>query len=407
MAAVAAGLEAPARAGESVRAQAGSIAPMDGLRGVAVAWIVLFHFLVLGSAATDPWIAAVARVPTLEAAIRGGPFAVDLFFLLSGFLLSLPWLLAARRGRPAPDVRRFYARRFWRIVPAYYVQLAALFVVVMPLLHGLAYWRSDLYVYAFNALAHALFLHNVTPLTSGSLGANGALWTLAVEAQFYALLPLLGPLFARAPWRSLALSVAISAAWVAGSQHGFDALVRAGMELGRHWQWPEDAIRRLLAIQFPAWLAHFALGAALARAWLGWRPNTGRYAPAMLFWACIAILAAALAGGLRPLGELSWLVPVGALGGIMLAAATGRAGFAATALGRGPLAFLGRISYSAYLWHLPLLLVLQRHAHVAPWALLPLYLASVISIGWLSWRWIEQPFMRRHAHGSASPRPAP
>lgn len=401
-------LAAPAEgAAESVRAQAGSIAPMDGLRGVAVLWIVLFHFLVLGDAAKDPWLAAVTAMPVVETAIRNGPFAVDLFFLLSGFLLTLPWLMNADRGRAAPDARRFYARRFWRIVPAYYVHVALLFVLVMPLLHGATYWRSDLYVYVFNAVAHGLFLHNLTPLTSGSLGVNGALWTLAVEAQFYALLPLLAPLFVRMPWRSVAVSVAISAGWVVAAHRGFDGLVHLVMALGRHWQWPEDSIRRLLAIQFPAYLVHFAWGAVLARLWLRWRAQASRFAPAMLFWTCVALLAAIASGTIRPLGENAWLVSLTALGGILLAAATDRAGFAMALLGRGPLAFLGRISYSAYLWHLPLLLLLQRYARVPAWAFFPFYLACVVAIGWVSWRWIEQPFMRRHAHASAIPPRAP
>ncbi|HET9652521.1 MAG TPA: acyltransferase family protein, partial [Usitatibacter sp.] len=204
---------------------------------------------------------------------------------------------------------------------------------------------------------------------------------------------------------SLALAAAISAGWVAGSHAGFDALVRFYMEAGRHWQWPEEAIRRLLAIQFPAYLVHFALGAVLARAWLRWRTRDVRYGPALLFWASVLLLASVAAGWTRPLGEQSWLVSLAALGGIMLAAAADRTGAASAALGRGPLAFMGRISYSAYLWHLPLLALLQRYAAGPAWTLFPLYLASVVALGWISWRFIEQPFM--HANASAAPRRAP
>jgi peptidoglycan/LPS O-acetylase OafA/YrhL len=400
----AASLPAASLARAGVREHAGTIAPMDGLRGVAVAWIVLFHFTVLRDAALDPWAAAIASVPAFARAVASGPFAVDLFFILSGFLLSLPWLIHARRGLPAPDARAFYARRVRRIVPAYYMHVALLFLVVMPLLHGAAYWRSDLYVYAFNAVAHALFIHNTTPLTSGSLGVNGALWTLAIEAQFYALLPLLGPLFARAPWRSLAAATAIAIAWVAASRHGFDALVAAFLAAGAHWQWQEQSIRGLLAIQFPAWLAHFALGAAMAHVWQRWRPAGAL--TAALFAACAAILAVLGTGRVAPLGEHSGTITVAALGGVVLAAALDRGAIAA-ALGRGPLAFVGRISYSAYLWHLPLLLVMQRHASLVPALFFPAYLASVIGVGWLSWRFVEQPFMHARGRASAIPPPAP
>ena len=339
---------------EGVRAEAGNIGALDGLRGLSVTWIVLFHYTVLRD---DPWAAAMREAPVLGPAIAQGPFAVDLFFLISGFLLTLPWLMRARDGRPAPDTMSFYRRRILRIVPAYYVNLFALFAVVMPLLYGVTYWRSDLYVYAGNAVAHALFLHNLSPLTSGSLGVNGALWTLAVEAQFYLLLPWMAPVFARAPWRSFAVAAAVSAAWLAGAHHGFDALVRWHVELGRHWGWQAETIRRLLAMQLPAYLFDFALGATLARAWLA-RAAIARWAPART-----AAKAAALV------------------------------------FARGPLAFMGRISYSAYLWHLPLMLLL----HVE----FPLYAASVVAVGWVSWRCIERPFMQARGSGRAAPPPAP
>lgn len=380
----------PAASAEGVRAEAGTIEAMDGLRGLSVTWIVLFHYTVVRDPSTDSWSRMLRDAPLLGHFIGQGPFAVDLFFVISGFLLTLPWLVRARDGRPAPDTRRFYARRVLRIVPAYYVQLAMLFLVVMPLLHGITYWRSDLYVYLGNAVAHALFLHNLSPLTSGSLGVNGALWTLAIEAQFYLLLPWLAPVFARAPWRSLAAAACISAAWLAGAHHGFDTLVRWHLELGRHWDWREDSIRKLLAIQFPAYLAHFALGAMLARAWLS-RAAMPRWMPTAIFAASAASLTAASLG-MHPLGELTWLASLAAIGGVVLASAAARGTSAQTLLVRGPLAFMGRISYSAYLWHLPLLMVM-------PFAGFPLYAACVAATGWLSWRSIERPFMQ--ARGSA------
>ena len=387
---------------EGVRAEAGTIAAMDGLRGVSVLWIVLFHYTVLRDAASDRWAAALRDTPAIGSFIAHGPFAVDLFFLISGFLLTLPWISRAQAGSPPPDTRRFYARRIRRIVPAYYLHLAALFAVVMPLLHGITYWRSDLYVDLLNAVAHALFLHNLSPLTSGSLGVNGALWTLAVEAQFYLLLPLLAPLFVRAPWRSLAASVAISAAWIAGSIHGFDALVQWHLEIGRHWQWSEASIRRLLSIQFPAYLAHFAAGAAMGRLWFLHRARVARRVRALLLAACAGILAAIVAGW-HPLGEYGWMVSLAALAGIVLAAACG----AAPILERGPIAFVGRISYSAYLWHLPLLLCLQARAPIDAAAFFPAYIAAVVAIGWLSWRGVEWPFMQARGGASAVPPPSP
>lgn len=355
MAAISGDALVEAQAAGSVRAEAGEIATIDGLRGISVIWILLFHFTVLR--ASDPWTAALRETPVVGTVIARGPLAVDLFFLISGFLLTLPWLVRAREGRPAPDTRAFYVRRIRRIVPAYYLHLALLFALVMPLLLGTTYWRHDLYVYGANAIAHAAFVHNLSPLTSASLGVNGALWTLAVEAQFYALLPLLAPLFTRAPRRTLAAAGLVSALWLWNADHGFDALVRWHVEMGARWDWREDAIRRFLGMQLPAYAFTFACGAALARAWLVHRRKS----------------------------------PVAV----------------AFALGRGPLAFMGRISYSAYLWHLPLLLLMQARIGVAGAAFFPLYVGCVCAVGWLSWRFVERPFMRASEPVRGSPPRAP
>jgi peptidoglycan/LPS O-acetylase OafA/YrhL len=388
---------------EGVRAEAGTIAAMDGLRGLSVSWILLFHFAVLRL--DDPWAAALRDTPFLGRAIAQGPFAVDLFFLISGFLLSLPWLVRARNGRPAPDTRGFYRRRVWRIVPAYYLHLALLFTLVMPLLLGWRYWRSDLFVYAGGGIAHALFLHNLSPLTSGSFGVNGALWTLAIEAQFYALLPLLAPLFVRAPWRTLAAAAAASAAWIFESRHGFDALVRWHLELGHHWHWSEDAIRRLLAMQFPAYLFHFVLGGALARTWLA-RAAMARWVPTACAMAGIAALCGVVMR-MDPAEAPARMISIGAVGAIVFAAAASADRLSRGLLARGPLAFVGRVSYSAYLWHLPLLLLLQARTPLAPAIFFPAYVATVLAVGWISWRWVERPFMQARANALAGPPRAP
>ncbi len=396
----------------SVRAAAGFIAPVEGLRGVSVLWIMLFHFMVLREGANDPWVEALHALPALDGAISSGPLAVDLFFLISGFLLSLPWLMQAQRGLPAPDTRRFYARRFWRIAPAYYLHVALLFLVVLPLLRGTGYWRADLYVFGLNALAHGAFVHNTTPLTSGTMGVNGALWTLAVEAQFYALLPFVAPLMVRAPWRAMACALAIATTWRLAAHEGFGSLVATQLAVGAHWQWSEHAVRTLLATQLPAFAAHFALGALLARAWLAWRESERAARLALpLLPASMAALAI-LRSMDGPLGAFAWIACLVALGGVLLGAAADRGAFSRALLAHGALAFMGRISFSAYLWHLPVLLIWQRHGEgIPPWSLFPLYMATVVAIGWLSWRYVEQPFiggLRRQARSaSAFLRPAP
>jgi peptidoglycan/LPS O-acetylase OafA/YrhL len=385
---------------EDVRSEVGYVAPIEGLRGVAVLWVVLFHYLVVREKLfDDPWIATVSASRPLEAVIRNGYLGVDLFFLISGFLLTLPWFVHARLGRPAPATYAFYERRFWRIAPAYYLQLALLFVLVMPLLFGWMYWRRDLFVYAFNAVTHMAFVHNTTPLTSGSMGVNGALWTLAIEAQYYVLVPFVAPLFVRRPWTMLAAAFAAAVLWRLGARHDLDALVAFELAIGRHWQWGEEVVRHLLRTQLPSYLGHFALGIVLGRGWLAWRdrPRAKRDGVLLASGAMLAIAAIlwTLLRGAPLLGDHAWILLTFALGTLLFAAAADRSGIADALLGRGPLAFVGRVSYSAYLYHLPLLLLWNKLAAGLPAASsFPLYLALVLAISWLSWRHVERPFLR-------------
>ena len=373
-----------------VRDEVGHIAGIEGLRGIAVLWVVLFHFFVLrpGDAASRAILATPAG-----ALAANGYLGVDLFFLISGFLLALPWFMHATQQRERPSAIDFYRRRFWRIVPAYYVQLAILFAVVLPVMHGMKFWRSDAWVYLYNLFAHVLFLHNTTPLSSGSMQVNGALWTLAVEAQFYLLLPLAMPLVVRWPRASLAAAVAAAQAWRVASQTDLAPLVQLEMWLGRPWEWPEGVIRYLLEHQLPSYLGHFFLGICLGGAWLarGRRlPHPhGLDAAAVL---AIVALSISLVTGWPP-GNLAWTAAPVTLA-VLLAAAACEGTWISAALGRGPLAFVGRVSYSIYLYHLPMLIVLAATLDTLGAAALPAYLAAAVLAGWVSWRLVEKPWLR-------------
>ncbi|HEX7558788.1 MAG TPA: acyltransferase [Usitatibacter sp.] len=385
------------RASGSVRSEIGNLPALDGLRGVAVLWVIAFHAFVLRKDLGDPWIDLAASSTWLGPVIGSGYLGVDLFFLLSGFLLALPWFVHAIRGQPPPSAREFYARRARRILPAYYAQLVLLFAVVLPLLRGLDYWRSDLYVYVYNLVTHATFLHNTTPLSSGSMQVNGALWTLAVEAQFYLLVPLVAPLVVRWPRPALAVSFAIAIAWRLATHDGLGPLVAFEMALGRPWGWTEDVVRYLLLHQLPSYCGHFVLGMVLGGACLTWREGGHSRAARRALDAGLALALGLLYWTIaidgRIAGNLTWAIPALCLGFLLWRAAVG--GGAGKALAIAPLAFAGRVSYSAYLLHLPLQFLWNRYAAaLPPWLSLPLYLAAVLALSWLSWRFIERPFLR-------------
>jgi peptidoglycan/LPS O-acetylase OafA/YrhL len=386
---------------EGVRAEIGDIPAIEGLRGVAVMWVVLFHYLVLREGKyADPFIEAILALRPLHVLVRNGYLGVDLFFLITGFLLTLPWFKHALEGKPAPSIREFYWRRVRRIVPAYYVQLAFLAAVCLPALVGWRFVKAEWGFVLANLAAHASFLHYTSPLTSASFSINGALWTLAIESQYYLVLPFLAPFFVRSPRAALVAFVACALAWRYASAHAFGMLVDFYTTLSARWSVPESALRSLIATQLPGYLAHFAAGILCGRAWLARRGRApGAAASAALvagvMLSCLAIYAYLAAGEALP-AEFSWLLVPSSLGAAMFCAVSCRPTWGDRLLGARPIAWIGKVSYSTYLYHVPLLLLFNKLLPTLDgWLAFPSWFALVMGVSWVSWRFVEQPFMRK------------
>lgn len=151
-------------------------AALDGLRGIAVMCVVLYHFHMPGDELHH---------------LVGGWAGVDIFFALSGFLITT-LLLAEHERHGHIDLRAFYERRFWRLIPA-----LVLLIVVYELVTVFIWWPGQGQAYA--PLAR---LQNIAMVFSGLLNwlgiagqptppGFGGLWSLAVEDQFYFVWPLL------------------------------------------------------------------------------------------------------------------------------------------------------------------------------------------------------------------------
>ena len=383
---------------QGVRAEVGDIPAIEGLRGVAILWVLLFHYFVLREGKVDDaFIAAVKSWAPVEAFVRNGYLGVDLFFVITGFLLTLPWFRRAELGLAAPDWRAFYARRARRILPAYYVQLVFLFFVVLPLLRPRIWIESTPFVVG-NVGAHATFLHYASAFTSSSMGVNGALWTLAIEFQYYLLLPVIAPLFVRWPWRSLVAAAVVAATWRWLATNELDALVALLQQPVAKAGTTEADIRHLLRTQLPAWSLHFALGVLAGRAWVRQQrafPSDARA------WIAPAIASAAVGGllftllhGTSILGGLGWIVFPLLIAAVVVAVASMPSTWLSGLVASPPLAALGRISYSAYLYHLPLLLLFN--AFLPGTEAFPpfvLWLLAVLGVATASYRLVEVPHL--------------
>ncbi|MFN8544708.1 MAG: acyltransferase family protein [Candidatus Binatia bacterium] len=183
---------APAPAG--IRRATPYLPELESLRGWAIGLVFLHHvdfFLHMdrqGRVVTVP-----TTTPLLFSLVRGGHTGVSLFFLLSGFLLTLPLLRGAQSGRP-PQWRRFFERRALRILPLYYVAVVVSAVAAASTLGEIL--RGVPYLFFLNA-----FPRLATPLWPYS----AVWWSLATEAQFYVLLPLVASLLAGRTGRQVGL----------------------------------------------------------------------------------------------------------------------------------------------------------------------------------------------------------
>ena len=340
---------------------------VQGLRAVAVALVVLFH----------------AGVPFL----RGGYVGVDVFFVLSGFVITglLLRRSTSRRGMGMVD---FYARRARRILPMATVVIVATVVASYAVL-GQFVGRGV----ADDARWTAVFLANVHAINVGTdyFHAGGPVspllhyWSLSVEEQFYLVFPMLlaGALVLgsrRARPRRVAMlltGIVVSSLLLSGIQTRWSPLVAYFSPFTRAW---ELGLGGLCVLLTP-WAARWPRAVGLAAGWIG----------------LAGILAAStLFDPLTPFPGLAALLPVGATALVILAGSSTLASGPEVLLGRRSMQWGGDVSYSLYLWHWPVLVIAaEATTHpLAPGIRVLLVLAAV-AMAEGSRRLVEDPV--RHA----------
>jgi len=352
---------------------------LDGVRGIAIALVVCLH--------------AFERP-------LGGFLGVDLFFVLSGFLITT-LLLEERQRNGRVSFRGFYRRRALRLVPALIVMLTAYTAVAIAAAasRGELDWRH-LRTMTWAVLGGFAYV-------SDFLQASGAtvpfglshLWSLAIEEQFYLLWPvlLLVVLGAR---RRLAL-VVLSSFVAAVAAHRLQ-LVLGGT--------PHARINFAPDTRFDSIFVGCFFGVLFSRGAVQWASQRVR---AALITASLATVLVLVALG----GALGHALPLGfftlfavACGLAICEIASSPDGGLAHALSIRPLVFLGRISYSLYLWHVPVLMAcgaLTAGGLPRSTSLELFGVAASVGVAYASYYLVELPFLRRKRQSSPLAQSAP
>jgi peptidoglycan/LPS O-acetylase OafA/YrhL len=341
----------------------GHVAGFDGLRAIAVLLVVSSHLSILlyGNRGLLSWLS-----------FESGWMGVDLFFALSGFLIT-SLLLIEHNDYGRVDTLYFYGRRAVRLLPALLAMLVAHVVYT-------AARSGDMHIEMSTALYSLLYIENwhvaLNPL--GTAFELGHVWSLGVEEQFYLLWPITIAFLVRHFRQRWVVPLLLGGLAVVMTVHRFQlfspqlwlaSLVRTdsrptAMVLGAAaaWLWSRGIVpSRFLVSALP--ISMFAMGMVI--------DDPIEHAMRVVLVASIAspIVVLAVVDGSSPLvGALEW----------------------------APLRAIGRVSYGIYIWHHPVFWIVLRHAGSTPVGvrfLLGIGGSAALTI--LSWFFLEQPISRR------------
>lgn len=319
---------------------------LDGLRAFAVMAVLVFH-------------AAWTFLP-------GGFIGVDVFFVLSGYLITT-MLRAEVAASGQIDLRRFYWRRAVRLWPPLLLMLAA-YVAAAPI----AFAEADA---GLDAILAGLYMSDYSVAIGGMPDFISHTWSLSAEVHFYLVWPLIIIATRRLSDRRVALAFGVlfilASSWrIADLAFSQDAL----------WTY----------YRFDTRLSGLVLGGLIAV--LPWRPS--KLSSTVLSGVALMILGWAVC---RWQIVTPWSLTLGAVivdlaaGALIVSLASRGRTPISSALSWPPLVYLGAISYSIYLWHYPIARVLRNQ--VDPVTMIVIVTVASVAIAALSYEYVEKPLM--------------
>ena len=358
---------------------------LDGIRGVAVMLVFISHFHWIlskktGYSQVTPW-------KFINRTFEAGFLGVDIFFVLSGFLIT-SLLLKDHANKQPGMVGRFYKRRALRLLPALYALLIVDFFVAWLESARMDFqwrttWRALLYLNNWNVVWNF----------RGSRKDLGHLWSLGIEEQFYIVWPAVVLLMLALKLHHQIIITVLSLAIAAIVVHRINL-------------WNDDIYWLFIYIRTDTRVDSLLVGALFAYVYRHYRvPSQVLNWAATLCFAGLMYIKYELDAS--PFIMKTGFTVIAVLAGIIILAGAEGAWFANRVLISRPLTIIGKVSYGLYLWHLPVFLILGRHVTSGPKPLRILagiIVASVVTV--ISWFFIEKPFLnlknRRYANVKAN-----
>ena len=342
----------------------GRVPALDGLRAIAVLLVMWFH--------------------TVGKDFSGGRAGVDVFFVLSGFLITA-LLLEERDAHGGISLRNFYMRRVLRLYPALVVAIAGALVLAaarIPIFDASSHALRETAKMTPFTLLYTINIPRALDISGG--GYLGHAWSLAIEEQFYLVWPIVVILLLRSRHE-------VAVGWVALGCAVASTLSRTVLDLAGYSS----------EMVYNATFSHvdgiFA-GCALAVFWRRRPDLVGR-----LSGPTTSILAVVVAGVVIGWGEYmneyGFAVVVMATTVVVADIVTDRTSSHAEWLSHPAAVAIGRRSYGLYLYHWPIFLFIgiDTRPHM-----LALGYGATFAAAWISYRWIEQPFLAKKGRWSSS-----